>query len=479
LIEVLRFAPSPTGFLHVGGARTAIFNWLLARNTQGRFLLRIEDTDKERSTQQSIDQIFSSLKWLGLDWDGDVVFQSRRQERHVEIAHQLLNNGKAYRCFCSKKELEAKRKIAEEKKINLRYDGACRRLSGQDIQKKLQENIPYSIRLIVPEGEIAYRDIVHGSTVVLSDTLDDFIILRSDGSPVYQLAVVVDDHDLGVTKIMRGDDHIANTPKQIIIYQAMGWAVPQFGHLPLILGPDKNRLSKRHGAASVEEFRDAGILPDALFNYLCLLGWSPGSDQEIFSREDLIKIFDENRINNRSAVFDVQKLWWINGKYIGNLKREDVLTLAYQWLHVRNHQLTEPEKKRFEYLAELTKSRAQTINELLAGLEMFFIDPEEYDPAGLKKHFSDPTTVHLLQTLQHHFEKFSDPEFSEISSLETIIRTFAENHTVPAARIIHPLRLALTGKTTGAGIFDTVYILGRERVIRRIGNIINFVKNNE
>ena len=270
LSQILRFAPSPSGFLHVGGARTAIFNWLLARKCGGKFLLRIEDTNRQRSTEQSIKQIFSGLKWLGIDWDDEVLYQSKRRQRHIEAKRQLLDSGHAYRCFCTKEELDEKRKIAQQNKIDNRYDRTCRNLPQEEINEKLFKKHPFSVRFKTPQGEIFFNDIIHGETRINNETLDDFIILRSDGTPIYQLAVVVDDHDMGVTKILRGDDHLSNTSKQILIYQALNWQVPQFGHLPLILGADKVRLSKRHGAASVEEFRDQGILPQALFNYLCL-----------------------------------------------------------------------------------------------------------------------------------------------------------------------------------------------------------------
>jgi glutamyl-tRNA synthetase len=473
---VYRFAPSPTGFLHVGGARTAVFNWLLARQSKGKFLLRIEDTDRERSTPRSIGQIFSSLQWLGLDWDGEAVFQSARRDRHIEVANHLLKEGKAYRCFCSREELEKKRKQAELLKINQRYDGACRHLSSDEIDSKLAQQLPYSIRLKVTEGEVAYDDVIHGPTCVQTDTLDDFIILRSDGTPIYQLAVVVDDHDMSVTRIMRGDDHIANTPKQILIYNAMGWPTPRFGHLPLILGADKNRLSKRHGAASVEDFREAGILSEALFNYLCLLGWSPGTDQEVFSREELIHLFDEKKINNRPAVFDQKKLLWVNGKHIGNLTGEEIIRLANQWLADNNYVLPEADRERFYLLAGLAKNRAQTLNELTAALDVFFTDPVEYDAVGLKKHLTDANTVSVLEFFNARLSQAPDEVLKDAAGIELFLRNFADEHHVSASQIIHPLRLALTGKTAGPGIFETVYILGREKVAQRLFNITSYIK---
>lgn len=474
--EVLRFAPSPTGFLHVGGARTAIFNWLIARKYNGKFLLRIEDTDLKRSTRESIEQIFSSLKWLGIDWDNEVHFQSQRRERHVQAAWQLLETGHAYRCFCSREELAYKRKIAEQNKINQRYDGACRSLTETEIRHKLTQNIPFSIRLKIPTGEVIFDDLIHGPTHVHSDTLDDFIVLRSDDTPVYQLAVVVDDHDMGVTKILRGDDHIANTPKQILIYQALEWAVPQFGHLPLILGADKARLSKRHGAASVEEFRDKGILPEALFNYLCLLGWSPGDDREILSLQEIIVSFDEKKINNRSAIFDLQKLYWMNGKYIGNLSIGRVLEFANTWLQERGYCLEPETQKRFQLFVELLKNRAQTINELTESLDIFFNDPEVYDEIGSRKYLCDEMTFQALRELHDELLKKDENLFAEVNTLDAFIRTFAEQRALTTAKIIHPLRLALTGKTTSPGIFEMMYILGKTNVLRRISHALKFIR---
>ncbi len=259
MVPKLRFAPSPTGFLHVGGARTAIFNWLIARNSGGSFFLRIEDTDRLRSTEQAKEQILSSLKWIGLDWDGEIYYQSPHELRHREVADRLLETGKAYRCFCTRDELDRKRFAAEKNKINQRYDGTCRNLAASEIKQNLDASKPFAIRFRVEPGNVVYDDLIHGKTVIQNDTLDDFIIVRSDGTPTYQLSVVADDHDMEITHVLRGDDHIANTNKQILLYGALDWPAPEFGHLPLILGPDKKRFSKRHGAASVEEYRDQGI----------------------------------------------------------------------------------------------------------------------------------------------------------------------------------------------------------------------------
>ena len=357
----LRFAPSPTGFLHVGGARTAIFNWLLARKYGGSFLLRIEDTDRARSTPEAERQILSDLRQLGIDWDNAVFYQSKHQEKHIQAAQQLLHNGLAYRCFCTKEELAEKRRSAEINKINQRYDGTCRHLPEPIIEKNLKEGKPFSIRFKVEPGQVTWKDEIHGETRIDNNTLDDFIIVRQDGTPTYQLAVVADDHAMGITLILRGDDHIANTNKQILLYKALQWPVPRFGHIPLILGPDKVRLSKRHGAASVGELIEQGVLPEALFNYLCLLGWSPGDDREIMSREEVIDAFDLSRINRSAAVFDMKKLFWLNGRYIAELPFETVWQHVQVWLKEQGRKLKQSETERFKRLVFLQQMRSDSL----------------------------------------------------------------------------------------------------------------------
>lgn len=474
--QVLRFAPSPTGYLHVGGARTAIFNWLSARKSGGKFLLRIEDTDRERSTDESIQQILDSLKWLGIDWDGEVEYQSRQEGRHKKVVDELLAKGHAYRCFCSKKVLDEKRLNSQKEKQIYRYDGACRNLSEKEIQSKLEAGEPYSVRLKIPSGEVEFNDLVHGENRVQNETIDDFIILRSDGTPIYQLAVVVDDHDMGITKVLRGDDHLSNTPKQILLYKAMGWDIPDFGHVPLILGPDKVRLSKRHGATSVEEFQKDGIFPESLFNFLCLLGWSPGDDTEIMTKDELIKRFDEKRINKRSAVFDITKLYWMNGKYLSNMSVTDLLPEVERRLRKADIVIAESDKKRFGMLVELQKDRVRTISELVDALCLFFEDPREFEEKGVRKHFLKDGVLDLMMAL---IRGLSEPEaglFNDTVNPENFIRNLAEEKNISAAKIIHPLRLALTGKTVSPGIFELVYILGKDKVLRRIEKAIGYIR---
>lgn len=476
---IVRFAPSPTGDLHVGGARTAIFNWIFARKSGGRFLLRIEDTDKERSTDASIQQIFSSLKWLGLQWDGEVCYQSRQSQYHTQLTYQLLERGHAYRCFCTREALAGKRRIAEEKKQDFGYDGACRRLSPAEADNKLKAGMPFSIRFKVPESDIAFVDLIKGKVRLSSDTLDDFIILRSDGSPVYQIAVVADDHQMGITTVLRGEDHLSNTPKQILLYRALGWDVPQFGHLPLILGPDKVRLSKRHGATSVEEFRDRGILPEALFNYLCLLGWSPGDDTEFLERDEIIERFDRGRINSSPAVFDEKKLYWLNGKYIAQMPLKAVMPEVQNWLDKNNLVVDDTESDKFKHFVNLLKIRSRTLTELTGGLRIYFDDPGQYDLKGVQKFFLKEPGGKLLRLFYQDIKEQKYNIFGDINMIEREIRAFAEKHAVSAAKIIHPLRLALTGKTESPGIFEMIHILGQVKVERRLRKACAFIKKSK
>jgi len=302
----VRFAPSPTGYLHIGGARTAVFNWVFAKSRSGKFLLRIEDTDKTRSSRQFLDSIINSMKWLGLTHDEDIYIQSEHIQIHRETVELLLKSGHAYKCFCSQDILDKKRLQAQKEKRNYLYDGTCRNLSPEEIAAQEEKGLPYTVRCRIPEGETVVNDLIHGKTVFSNAEIDDFIILRQDGTPTYMLAVVVDDNELGITHVIRGDDHLSNTPKQIILYKALGWDVPEFGHMPTILGPDKARLSKRHGAVSVEVYRDRGYLPEAVCNYLMLLGWSPGNDREILPMDEVIDLFRIEYSQKKSLVFDEQ-----------------------------------------------------------------------------------------------------------------------------------------------------------------------------
>src|SRR5438270_9765688 len=307
----LRFAPSPTGYLHVGGARTALFNWLYARKVGGQFLLRVEDTDKARSTDESTRAIFDGLSWLGLQWDEEVVYQGANLERHRADAERLLANGTAYRCFCTQAELAERRAAAEANKESFKYDRRCDRLDRAEIGRRVAAGMPYTVRFRVPEGTTSWVDLVHDEIEFPNKDIEDFIVLRTDGTPIYNLAVVSDDIAMAITLVMRGDDHISNTPKQILIYQALGAAIPQFAHLPMIHGADGKKLSKRHGATAVADYQHLGILPEAMLNFLALLGWSPGHDIEVMSMDDMVRLFSVDGLSRKAAIFDPQKLEWM------------------------------------------------------------------------------------------------------------------------------------------------------------------------
>jgi len=469
-MNVYRFAPSPTGFLHIGGARTAIFNWLSARKENGKFILRIEDTDRNRSSDKYTKQILSSLKWLGLDWDENPVFQSERENRHIEIANKLLKCKKAYHCFCTPEELAENRKIAEKNKTEYIYDGKCRNLTDSAVQQKIDAGIPYSVRLKTDHTNVQVTDKVLGNVTFAVKEFGDFIILRSNGTPVYQLAVVVDDHDMCVTEVVRGADHLSNTPKQILLYEALGWSIPNFVHLPLILGPDKKRLSKRHGSTSVEEFRDKGYLPDALFNYLCLLGLSTGSDSEIFSKDNLIKEFNLDNVNNSNAVFDEKKLIWMNAKYISQKSAEELLNLSKEY-NARENELEDIQKHSAQQLAELVKLRAETIVDFDQRMNFFYSSPQQFNEKGEKKYFNQDTSAQL----QLVCDKLDPIDDFIPAMIEHVIRNLADELQISAGNLIHPLRLALTGDIASPGIFEIISILGKSEANKRIKNAIEYI----
>jgi len=462
----VRFAPSPTGFLHVGGARTALFNFLFARKHQGQFLLRIEDTDVERSRPELIENILQSLSWMGISWDESPVYQSTRSARHKEICQLLLQTGHAYRCFCS----------AQENASGFMYDKRCRFLSEEEIQKKLSSGLPYAIRFRVPEGSTEFFDHIRGKVIVQHKEIEDFVLLRSDGTPVYQVAVVVDDHDMGITHVIRGEDHLSNTPKQILLYQALGWQIPEFAHVPMILGPDKKRLSKRHGATSVEEYRKRGILPHALVNFLALLGWSPGDNREILSLEEMIEAFDLKKISKKSAVFDENKLLWMNMQYIQKLPESSLLEAVKPFLPSEiQFDLNSPEdQKKFLGCIALMKKRVKTLLEFYEKGKYFFHESISYDPDAIQKYWNPETTRALFSELFPRLEKLS--EWTK-ETTEVAVRAFAEEKKLPPAEVIHPLRVALTGTSASPGLFELMEVLGKSTVLQRIASAIEVLKS--
>jgi len=472
----VRFAPSPTGFLHVGGARTAIYNDLLRQSLGGAFILRIEDTDRERSDEAMTQQIQSALAWLGVAWDEGPHLQSAGLARHRERAEQLVGAGKAYRCYRSKEELDALRQAAEKGGGAFRYREKLHRLSREEEDHRATVGEPYVIRFRMPEGKIRFHDLVRGDMEFPPDALDDFILLRSDGSPTYHLSVVVDDIDMRVTHILRGEDHLSNTPKHVPLFEALieldgEGRLPVFGHLPLILGPDKKRLSKRVGSTSVEEFRAEGILPQAMYNFLALLGWSPGEDREILSRQEMVELFSVDRLNASAAVFDRDKLGWMNARYLANLPLSELMPHLEPFLLEVG--LGEGvDRPRLEQAAELHRIRANDLRDLAAQLTPYFAEQLEYDPEVCAPFLADPDLPARLHRLR---ERYAVVEPFEVGSLEQELRSLADELGIKAGALIHPLRMALSGSKAGPGVFDLVALQGRKATVRHLEVFLGFL----
>jgi glutamyl-tRNA synthetase len=461
----LRFAPSPTGYLHVGGARTALFNWLYARQTGGVFVLRIEDTDRERSNEASTRTILDGMTWLGLTWDEGPVHQADGLPRHQADARRMLAEGSAYRCFCTPEELAAKR---EQLQHEYRYDQKCRAVPREESDARAAAGEPHTLRFRVPEGATQWDDIVHGDTRFENASIEDFIILRTDGTPIYNLAVVSDDIDMRITHVIRGDDHIPNTPKQILLYQALGAPVPLFGHLPMILGADGKKLSKRHGATAVGDYAQLGVLPEALFNFLALLGWNPGDEREVMDVEELVQTFTLERINKKSAVFDTEKLFWMNGRYLEKKPADELLPLVARLL-VAEGLITEAEVQTRRdwllHLLELLKVRARSVNEIPGQARVYLADQVEYDADSVAKQWKDPLTAERLGAVRSALETL---EPWTLEGIEGALRAAAERVGVGFGKVAQPLRVALTGSSASPGIDHVVFLLGREGALRRI-----------
>ena len=460
----LRFAPSPTGFLHVGGARTAIFNLLHARRHGGAMLLRIEDTDVERSKQHHAEQIVSSLKWLGVEWDEGPVYQSDRLDRYRERAEELVGSGKAYRCYCTVEELEADRAAAEKAGKPYKYSGICRRRAEAGDPQSPDE--PHVIRFKVTPGAIEFHDLIRGDVRFEGELLDDFVLLRSDSYPTYHLSVVVDDIDMAITHVARGDDHLSNTPKHILLFRAFDATVPTFAHLPLILGSDRKRLSKRTGATSAEEYRDMGIVPQALFNFLMLLGWSPGQDREVITPQEAALVFDLSQVNKAPAVFDPEKLLWMNGQYLAHMTADEIYPHLVRFLADPPPPLDE-----IRYVIDLNKVRGRTLKEVATLLEPFLVPDEsiEYEPDAVKKHIKGDDLADRMTALHN---ALAEVEPFDITTTEAALRGVAESRGLSAGKLIHPMRLALTGRGASPPIFDVAVALGRDRTLKRLKRLI-------
>ncbi len=471
----VRFAPSPTGALHVGGARTALFNWLLARRHGGKFILRVEDTDRERSTPDSVRVILDGLRWLGLDWDEGPYFQSERAALYASLLDDLLARGKAYRCFCPEARLETLRETARRRSVPYVYDGRCRGLSQAEAARRAEAGEPHVLRFKV-EGEAvtSFDDLVGGPRRFENALLGDFVLRRTDGWPVYHLTVVVDDHEMGITHVLRGDDHLSNTPRQLLIFDAMGWVPPLYGHIPLIQGPDRTRLSKRHGATSLLEFAREGFLPEAMFNYLALLGWSLDAETEILSREELIAAFSLERLNRSAAIFDPTKLEWMNGLYMRRLPLDELARRARAHCLQTGVPEAELEEPRFMSLVALEAERSRTLGQMRRNLAYFFTETvDAYEPKGVEKHFAADGVGRTLQQVRW---VLAETEPWTADRLEAGLRGLAEAEGVAFGGIVHPLRLALTGRTASPGIFDVILGLGRQRCLKRIDGAVGWIE---
>jgi glutamyl-tRNA synthetase len=485
VVPRVRFAPSPTGYLHVGGARTALFNWLYARRHGGVFVLRIEDTDMERSSADMVTGILDGLRWLGLDWDEGPdtggphapYFQSERLHRYGEAAARLVTQGQAYYCFCTPDRLRDEREKAEARGEAWQYDRACLSLDAARVTQLIAEGAPKAIRFKVPTGRPAFDDAVHGAIEFDSANIEDFVIVRSDGYPTYHLSVVVDDVDMGITLVIRGDDHISNTPKHVLLFEALQSPVPRFAHVPLILGADKKRLSKRHGATSVTEYRTQGYLPAAMVNFLALLGWAPGDDRELMSKAELIESFALEGISGGNAVFNTEKLDWMNGQYIGRLSAVE-LAIAVRPLLIAAGLETHPvveDGQAFDRLLELLRPRAKRLTDFVDQAAALLRDPAEYEAAA-EKHLSVPGLSEHLEALAGALRAVEP--FSE-NAVEAALRAVATERNVKAGALIHATRVAVTGRTASPGLFDVLLLLGRETTLNRIARLNAFLASRQ
>jgi glutamyl-tRNA synthetase len=464
----------------VGGARTALFNWLYARHHGGTFILRIEDTDVERSSVDMVSGILESLTWLGLDWDeGPGVggphapyFQSERLERYRDVSRRLVAGGHAYRCYCSPADLTAKRDAAQTAGQAWSYDRTCLTLSAGEQARRDEAGVPHAIRFRVPDGPVTFTDLVRGRIEFDHANLEDFVILRSDGHPTYHLSVVVDDVEMEITHVVRGDDHISNTPKQVLLYHALSAPVPAFAHVPLILGPDKKRLSKRHGATAVGEYEKQGYLPEAMVNFLALLGWSPGGDRELCSREELIHLFTLDGISGGNAVFNTEKLDWFNQQHIMRLSADEIARRIRPDLNAAGlfrPTLDDVDRRWFERVIDLLKPRAHKLADFIPQLRPFLAEAVELDPAAVAKHLSDRTLAPHVVAWREELSRVSP---FDAATLEAALRALAAARGIKAGALIHATRVAVTGHAVSPGVFEVLELIGRDRVLARVADAI-------
>ncbi len=482
----VRFAPSPTGNLHIGGVRTALFNWLFAKHNEGKFILRIEDTDTERSSKESTFQIIEAMKWLNLNWDeGPEVegnkkpyFQSQRRNYYRRTVDFLLKNNLAYHCYCTPNEVEEMKNAADKAGKPAIYPGHCRNLSDKKRKKYEEEGRESVIRLKTPtSGNTVIEDLIRGKISFDNSLLGDFIIVKSNGWPTYNFACVVDDYTMNITHVIRADEHLSNTPKQIIAYKALNFDPPQFAHVPMILAPDKSKLSKRHGATSVNEFKQEGFLAEGLLNYLLLLGWSPGNNDEIISLKRAIRDFKLGDVSKNPATYDRKKLAWVNGHYMRKLPLKEIVNRALPFIKETGYieePLSTAKKKRLYKIIDAVRERARTLIELVDGISYFYNDDFDFEKKGVNKHFSQDNTVKILENNIDCLQKVNSFKREEI---EAIYRQRSKELGVKTARMIHTTRLALSGRTFGPGLFTLVELVGRNKAIKRLKRALKYVKN--
>ena len=478
----VRFAPSPTGFLHVGNAKTALVNWLFVRREGGVFILRIEDTDVERYSPGAVEVIFESLKWLGMTWDeGPEVggnygpyFQSQRLDLYRERVETLLDHGKVYECFCTPEELEAEREKARREKRPPRYNGKCRDLTPAQIEARA--NDPHVIRFRVPEGKTVFTDLVYGETSFDNAEIGDFVLLKASGAPTYHLAVVVDDVAMRISHVIRGEGHLSNTPRHVLLYEAFGEPLPQFAHQPLTLGEDGKPLSKRRGAPSVLQFRDEGFLPEAIVNYSTLLGWSPGDDREVLSVGELIELFTLENMRKAAGVFNYKKLRWLNGQHIRRLDKKDFADRVRSVLQQNGFlpaELSAEQERWTQRLAEVCQEKIPVLNDIVLYSDFFFRPVTEYDEKGVRKHWSKDGVREILSELAEKLDgvsPFLEPQ------IEAACTKVVEQNGIKLGKLIHPARLALTGKTVGPGFYAVVELLGKEETIKRLKAAVKYIE---
>ncbi len=472
----VRFAPSPTGELRVGGARTALFNYLYVRANEGNFILRIDDTDLERSRSEYTDMLIASMRWLGIDWDEGPYYQSRRLGEYKREAERLVNEKKAYHCYCSIDELAESRDAARKDNKTYLYPGTCRNLSAANEEALRNKGKTAVTRLFTPDqGTTVVEDIIRGAVSFENSNLDDFIIMKSNGLPTYNFASVVDDLQMGITHVIRADEHLSNTPRQLLCAIALGYNLPLFAHVPMILAPDRSKLSKRHGATSVEEFRAEGYLPEALVNYMALLGWSPGGDREIFSLEEMVGMFNLQKVNKTAAVYDLNKLTWMNGHYIREYPIDKLAEAALPFYKERGlfeGELSEKEYEYFKRVVETVRERARTLIELAEVSDYFYRDHFNYDEKGVKKVFKKEVSADLMRKLA---EELRSLEPFNIGTTEYLYHTLSESLGLSFGRLIQPTRLAVTGRTGGPGLFEIIALLGRKKTVERLEKAADYI----